>query len=49
MRILYLVLLIVGVCFCVVGFMGHAAAWGASALSFFAAAMVKINDRKNKI
>ena len=48
MRIIYWVLLIVGVCFCVGGFMGHTAAWGGSALSFFAATMIKTNNRKNK-
>ncbi len=34
MKVLYWVLFIVAVCFCVVGFMGHTAAWGAATLSF---------------
>lgn len=48
MKILYWVLFIVAVCFCVVGFMGHTAAWGAAALSFFAATMIIVGQRKNK-
>ena len=48
LKILYWVLFIVAVCFCVVGFMGHTAAWGAAALSFFAATMIIVGQRKNK-
>lgn len=48
MKILYWVLFIAAVCFCVVGFMGHTTAWGASALSFFAATMIIVGQRKNK-
>lgn len=47
MKILYVLFFIVGVCFCVVGIMGHATAWGASALSFFAATMVALKQKKN--
>lgn len=48
MKILYWVSFIAAVCFCVVGFMGHTAAWGAVALSFFAATMIIVGQRKDK-
>lgn len=47
MKILYWVLFIAAVGFCVVGFMGHNTAWGAAALSFFGATMIIVGQRKN--
>ncbi len=46
MKGFYWVLLIVAVCFCVAGLMGHPAAWGAAALCFFAAVMVIVGQQK---
>ena len=46
MKVFYWVLLIVAVCFCVAGLMGHPAAWGAVALCFFAAVMAIVGQRK---
>ena len=48
MKILYCVLFLAAVCFCIIGFMGHTAAWGAAALSFFAATMIVVGQRNNK-
>lgn len=47
MNLLYWVLFIAAICFCVVGLMGHTAAWGAAALCFFAAVMIIVGQRKN--
>ena len=47
MKILFCILFIAAVFFCVIGFMGHTTAWGAAALSFFGAAMIIVRQRKN--
>lgn len=46
MKIVSLLLVLVGIVFCIVALMGHAAAWAATALCFFAAAMVVVGKRK---
>lgn len=48
MKILYLLLYVAGICFCIIGLVGHAAAWAVAALSFFSATMIIIGQRKNK-
>lgn len=47
MKILYGVLLTVGLCFCAEGAVGHAA-WAAAALCFFAATMVAVGQRNKR-
>lgn len=48
-RMLSIILILVGVVFCIAAlFMGHAAAWSAAALCFFAATMASLRIRKDK-
>ena len=48
MKIISLVLYVVAIGFCVLGFIGHSAARAAAALSFFAATMIIVGQQKNK-
>ena len=48
MKVLYGVLLTVGLCFCAAGTVGHTAAWAAAALCFFAATMVAVGQRNKR-
>lgn len=48
MKILYIVLYVMAIGFCIAGFLGHSAAWAAAAVSFFAGSMVIIGQQKRK-
>lgn len=48
MKIVYLILFITAVIFCIIGFLGHISGFVASALCFFAATMVAVGKRNKK-
>lgn len=48
MKALSWVLYIVGIGFCIVGFMGHSAAWAAAAMCFFAATMNLVRKKRGE-
>lgn len=48
MKIISVVLYVAAVGFCVLGFIGHSAAWAAAALSFFTATMMIVGQQKDK-
>lgn len=48
MEILSFILYVVGVGFCIAGFIGHSTAWVGAALCFFAATMIIIGQQKEK-
>lgn len=48
MKTVGLLFYVIGICFCIAGFFGHSGAWVAAALSFFAATMMVVGQRKNK-
>ncbi len=48
MKIISVMLYVAAVGFCVLGLIGHSAAWAAAALSFFAATMMMVGRQKDK-
>ena len=48
MLVLTVILMLVGVGFCVAAFMGHSAAFGGAALCFFAATMIIVGKQKKQ-
>ncbi|HBE9437531.1 Uncharacterised protein [Clostridioides difficile] len=48
MKIFSFMLYVVGICFCIAGFIGHYPAFAGATLSFFATTMIAISQGKTK-